>query len=203
MVILNQEMKYSKKYRNDDNDSDNESDDLDIKTHGNKIYFYNAITKKAILDLFVEIEKMNNRLSQESQLYNFVPFIELHIHSGGGDLYSGISAYDILKKNKIPIHTIIEGEACSAATLIALSGKKRYITENSMILVHQLRTWFSGKHNDLEDELKTSEKLMKSLKNIYKKHTHLTDARLNKIIEREEYLSSQECLQMGFVDEIY
>ena len=171
-------------------------------TIGNKIYFYDSITKKNILNLFQEVEKLNNKLKQESQLYGFEPYIELHIHSGGGDLFSGISAYDILKKNKIPIHTIIEGEACSAATLIALSGKKRYITQNSMILVHQLRTWFSGKHNELEDELKTSEKLMNSLKNVYKKHSKLTDKQLSKIIEREEYLTSQECLSMGFVDEI-
>tara|TARA_A100001015_G_C14970157_1_gene704749 strand:- start:589 stop:1179 length:591 start_codon:yes stop_codon:yes gene_type:complete len=183
-------------------ESDDEDEDQITTTIGNKIYFYDSITKKNILNLFQEVEKLNNKLKQESQLYGFEPYIELHIHSGGGDLFSGISAYDILKKNKIPIHTIIEGEACSAATLIALSGKKRYITQNSMILVHQLRTWFSGKHNELEDELKTSEKLMNSLKNVYKKHSKLTDKQLSKIIEREEYLTSQECLSMGFVDEI-
>lgn len=182
-------------------DSDDEDEQI-TTTIGNKIYFYDSITKKNILNLFQEIEKLNNKLKQESQLYSFEPYIELHIHSDGGDLFSGISAYDILKKNKIPIHTIIEGEACSAATLIALSGKKRYITQNSMILVHQLRTWFSGKHNELEDELKTSEKLMNSLKNVYKKHSTLTDKQLTKIIEREEYLTSHECLSMGFVDEI-
>ena len=109
---------------------------------------------------------------------------------------------DIIKKNTIPVHTIIEGEACSAATLIALAGTERYMTENSMILVHQLRTWFSGKHNELEDELKSADKMMKSLKAIYTKHTKLTQSELSKLIQREEYLTSHECLSKGFVDKI-
>lgn len=171
-------------------------------TYGNKIFFYDTITKKNILNLFIEVERLNNKLAQESQLYNFSPIIELHIHSSGGELYAGVSAYDRLKNNKIPIHTIIEGEACSAATLIALAGKKRYITENSMILIHQIRTWFSGKHNDLEDEMKTANKLMDNLIGIYTMHTNMKETKLQQIIRREEYLTAQECLKMGFVDEI-
>ena len=158
--------KSGSRYRNDDDDGDDNNDETITTTHGNKIYFYDHISKKSVLNLFIEVEKLTNKLTHESQLYGFEPIIELHIHSDGGDLYAGISAYDILQKNTIPIHTIIEGEACSAATLLALAGEKRYITEHSMILVHQLRTWFSGKHNDLQDELKTSDKLMKTLSNI-------------------------------------
>lgn len=187
------------KYLNEEEDDD---DEQITTTIGNKIYFYDRITKKNILNLFEELETLNNKLCQQSQLYGFVPYIELHIHSPGGDLFSGISAYDILKKNKIPIHTIVEGEACSAATLLALAGKKRYITENSMILVHQLRTWFAGKHNELQDEMKNADKMMTNLKGIYVKHTHLTQSQLSKLIQREEYLSAQECLEKGFVDAI-
>lgn len=183
--------------------SDDESDDEQITTTvGNKIYFYDSISKKNILNLFVEIERMNNKLTQESQLYTFEPHIELHIHSGGGELAAGLSAYDVLKRNKIPIHTIVEGEACSAATLLALAGKKRYITENSMVLIHQLRTCFAGKHNDLQDELKSTDKMMQNLETIYKAHTHLKQKQLSKIIQREEYLTAKECLDMGFVDSI-
>ena len=185
------------------NYSDDESDDEQITTTiGNKIYFYDSISKKNVLNLFVEIEKLNNKLSQESQLYTFEPHIELHIHSCGGELAAGLSVYDVLKRNKIPIHTIVEGEACSAATLLALAGKKRYITENSMLLIHQLRTCFSGKHNDLEDELKSTDKMMQNINTIYKAHTHLTTKQLSRIIQREEYLTAQECLDMGFVDSI-
>ena len=184
------------------NESDDDDDEQITTTFGNKIFFYDSISKKNILNLIIEVEKLNKNLQQEAQLYNFDPNIELHIHSGGGELYAGISAYDILKKNKIPIHTYIEGEACSAATLLAMAGKRRYITENSMILIHQLRTWFSGKHNELEDEMKTADKLMSSLINIYKRHTKITQKKLSQIIQREEHLTAQECLDMGFVDEI-
>ena len=135
-----------KTYRMDDEDEyeDESSTSSLTKVSGNKIFFYDKVSKESILNLFMEIECLNKTLSQESLLYGFTPHIELHIHSSGGDLFAGMSAYDRLKVNKIPIHTIIEGEVCSSATLIALSGKKRYVTENSMILIHQLSTLFSG-----------------------------------------------------------
>jgi len=191
--------KFQKKNTIEDEDID---DDQITTTFGNKIYFYDKINKKSILNLFIEIQKLTKELIENSYLYSFEPYIELHIHSDGGELYCGISAYDILKKNKIPIYTIIEGEACSAATLIALSGKKRFITKNSMILIHQLRTWFAGKHNELEDEMKTADKLMNSLTNIYSENTTMNPKKLKQLIQREEYLSANESLEYGFVDEI-
>ena len=104
-----------------ENDLGDDDDDEQITTTvGNKIYYYDSISKKNILNLIMELEEMNSKLTKESQLYSFEPYIELHIHSGGGELHAGLSAYDILKKNKIPIYTYIEGEACSAATLLAL-----------------------------------------------------------------------------------
>ena len=185
------------------NSLDEEEDDEQITSvYGNKIYFYDKINKKNILNLFVEIQKLTQKLIEHSYLYSFEPYIELHIHSDGGELYCGISAYDVLKKNKIPIHTIIEGEACSAATLMALSGKKRFITKNSMILIHQLRTWFAGKHAELEDEMKTADKLMNTLITIYSENITMNIKKLKQLIQREEYLTSNECLEYGFVDEI-
>ena len=192
----------NKRVNENDLGDDDDDDDQITTTVGNKIYYYDSISKKNILNLIMELEDMNSKLTKESQLYNFEPYIELHIHSCGGELHAGLSAYDILKKNKIPIYTYIEGEACSAATLLALAGKKRYITENSMILVHQLRTWFSGKHNELEDELKSADKMMNCLMKIYKDNTNLSNKRLEKLIKGEEYLNAQECLENGFVHEI-
>ena len=61
----------------------------------------------------------------------------------------------------IAVHTYIDGLIASAATFLFLAGKKRFMTENSNILIHQISTGFWGKFEDLKDEYKNTTELMK------------------------------------------
>ena len=64
----------------------------------------------------------------------FIP-IKLHLNSPGGEVKDAFVIVDIILKSEVPIYTIIEGESASAATLISVIGHKRYITENSNMLI--------------------------------------------------------------------
>ena len=52
--------------------------------------------------------------------------IELHIHSGGGDLFAGLAAIDTIQALKSPIHTYVQGSVASAASLMSICGTKRF-----------------------------------------------------------------------------
>ena len=82
-----------------------------------------------------------------------------------------MAAVDCIRNSKIPIYTIIEGRAASAATFMSIAGKKRYITENSVLLIHQLSSGMWGKMSELEDELENNKFFMEKIYSIYSKYT--------------------------------
>ena len=129
---------------------------LDINRMGNKIYFYEDIYKETVLPLIKEIQTLTYELQLQGSKYGFEPHIDLHIYSPGGDAFMGLSIYDFIKKNPVPIHTYIDGNIASAATFMFLAGQKRFMSPNATVLIHQVSTTFWGKFEDLKDEVKNT-----------------------------------------------
>ena len=152
--MITKKRKLNKKI-NDDSDDDgsiNNSTVL-INSISNHIYMYNDITTKSIFELNKQIQTIELGLSNLGK-YNFEDkAIYIHIHSTGGDLFAGLALVDIIKNSNIKIITIIEGYAASAATLGAVVGNKRLMTENSYMLIHQLSSSFWGKYAEVQDEM--------------------------------------------------
>ena len=106
-------------------------------TH-NRVYFYSGVTRPKILKLNKGIFNLNvNMLSKTIPLEYEPPPIKLHINSYGGSVFAGLSAVDYIKNSKIPIHTVIDGCAASAATLMSCVAERRYMHKNACMLVHQ------------------------------------------------------------------
>lgn len=84
---------------------------------------------------------------------------KIYINSIGGEIFAAIPLIDAIKNCTIPVHTYIEGIAASAASLIYMAGHKRFITKNSFMLIHELRTGVQGKYSEIMDE-KNCDKLM-------------------------------------------
>ena len=85
----------------------------------NRIYFYSGVTRPKVLKLNKFIFNLNiNMLSKTIPLEYEPPPIKLHINSYGGSVFAGLAALDYIKNSKVPVHTIIDGCAASAATLI-------------------------------------------------------------------------------------
>jgi len=84
---------------------------------GNEILYYGEITNEDILEFIEEFKKLEIKLlKQKAELMGYEPVIRIHICSGGGDLFAGLSAMNILEKSRVKVVTIAQGECCSAAT---------------------------------------------------------------------------------------
>ena len=95
-----------------------------------------------------------------------------HINSIGGDIIPALSMVDTIRNSKVSVHTIIEGECMSAATLISCVGKKRLMRRNSVVLIHQMRTSYWGKLDECKEDMKNNKKLTTILKDIYITNTN-------------------------------
>ena len=94
--------------------------------------------------------------------------------------------------------------AASAASLISMVGHKRFITKNSFMLIHELRSGIEGTYSDIMDEKENCDKLMNVIKRIYLERSagKLDSDILEKILKRDIILSADESLTYGLVDEI-
>ena len=175
-----------------------------VTVRDNDIYFYCSVNKKNIVKLITAIRDCTKRL-QHTQIDLGIDYlrINLHINSFGGSVFAALAAIDTIISNPIPIISIVEGGAASAATLISCVCHERKITPNSFMLVHQLSSGFWGKMEEIKDEFKNLKKLMKTLSKIYKEHTKIDesdDTTIKDLLKRDLWLSSKECLKYGMVD---
>ena len=129
---------------------------------------------------------LNINLANRSEAYRSVPpNIYLHINSFGGSVFAGFAAVDYIKKSHLPVHTVIDGCAASAATLMSVVGAKRLMHEHSFMLIHQLSSVLWGKYEEMKDDMKNNDMLMHKIKQIYVEHTKIPAKELDKILKRD------------------
>ena len=201
---MSKKYKFSSKrnYRNEEVEEEEEITN-EIKVENNDMYIYSEITRELALNFSIELKKLEKKLLCMSIQFDIpVPEIKIHINSEGGDLFAGLSMSDAIRVCKVPVTTIIEGEAASAATIISVVADKRMITKNSHMLIHQMSTGFWGKYNEFLDEMQNQKTLMDIMKKIYNEYTNITIKELNVCLKKDIYWTPEYCLNNGLVDEI-
>ena len=154
-----------RKIEKDDNNFRKNGDlkDENIHSTDNHIYFYSSVTKKSMFELNKEIRFVSQKMIDLGNKYEIdPPPIKLHINSNGGSIFAAMSCVDTIITCKVPIHSIVEGAAASAATLISVVCEERYIKPHSYMLIHQLSTVFWGKMHEFDDEMNNLKNLMRA-----------------------------------------
>lgn len=186
--------------------------DLNITRIGNHIYFYEEITEKAQLILVQYLQECQaeiyaNNVQSVLETGMLDEPIILHINSPGGHAHSGLALYDFIKTIKIPTVGVIEGFCASAATLLLLACKIRTMSPSSTFLMHQCSYSAMGQHSYMKDRTNSAEKLMQTLRKIYREETKIgegkseveRDAIIQNLLEHDIELTIDECRKMGIV----
>lgn len=171
---------------------------------GNQLYFYSDVTRDSIYALNRQIDELTKHLKFVQFCYNLPepPPIELFVSSEGGEVFSALSTVDKILNNPVPIHTHCEGIVASAATLISVVGKKRTISKNACMLVHQVSGGLWGNYQEFKDEMQNLDLIMKIIKNIYLAHTKFTIQNLEEMMKHDLCLEPTDCFKHGLVDRI-
>lgn len=174
------------------------------QVNGNEVYFYSQVDLESIYNLNRSLSDLEKHMliTQINLGLSEPPHVKLFINSDGGEIFSAFTTVDRIKSSKVPIHTYVEGICASAATLISVCGHKRLIGKNGVMLVHQLRSWCGGTHENFKDEVKNLDLLSEKVKKVYLQHTKLNANDLEEMLKHDIYLSATDCLNYGLVDEI-
>ena len=174
------------------------------QVNGNEIYFYSSVDIESIYNLNRSLSDLEKHMliTQINLGLTDPPHVKLFINSDGGEIFSAFTTVDRIKSSKVPVHTYVEGICASASTLISVCSHRRFIGKNGVMLVHQLRSWCGGTHENFKDEVKNLNLLSDKIKNIYLEHTKLNANDLDEMLKHDIYLSATDCLNYGLVDEI-
>ena len=181
------------------------NNDFDVvEFSGNRIFFYSGVSRPKVLKLNKAVINLNNNLRSRAISYGVSEPspIKLHINSYGGSVFAGLAAVDYIKKSPVPIETIIDGCAASAATLMSVVGAHRSMNRNACMLVHQLSGHMWGKFQEMQDDMQNSEMLMKKIKSIYREHTRIPEDKMDEILKHDIWWDAEQCLEYGLIDEI-
>ena len=169
----------------------------------NRIYFYSEVNRSKNLALNKSLVTISNTLHNRGNSLSTDPGrIYLHINSFGGSVFAGLSSVDYILNCKVPVTTVIDGCAASAATLMSIVGHHRTMHRHSFMLIHQISSAMWGKFEEMKDDMKNSELLMKTIIQLYEEHTRIPRSELGKILKHDLWWDAQTCLDYGLIDEI-
>lgn len=168
------------------------------------IYFYNEFNSNTNFKLNKDIKKIDKQINCfkiNNEIDVEIP-IRLHIQSYGGVVLSCFGSIDYIRSSTNPVHTYVDGYAASCGALMSIVGHKRFISENGWMLIHQISGGSWGTFENMKDNMKNFESLMKSLKDIFDKYCKIPKKELDDILQRDIWWDAETCLKYGLVDEI-
>ncbi len=130
--------------------------------------------------------------------------INIYINSPGGSVTAGMAIYDTMQFVKPDVTTICVGQAASMGALLLAAGAagKRYALPHSRILLHQPMGGFQGQASDIEIHAREILRLKQDLNIILEHHTKQNIKRLQKDTDRDFFMSSEEAVAYGVIDEV-
>lgn len=128
--------------------------------------------------------------------------IEVDINSPGGYVYAGSEIYTAIKAYIGVTTTKILSLAASAASIIAMAGKRVLISPTAQIMIHNVQSIAQGDYRDLQHEADVIKNYNDTIANAYRLKTGMDNAALLKMMGAETWMTAQQAKEKGFVDEI-
>jgi ATP-dependent Clp protease protease subunit len=130
--------------------------------------------------------------------------ISLYINSPGGIVTAGLSIYDTMQFIKPDVSTMCLGQAASMGSLLLAGGAKgkRYCLPHSRIMIHQPSGGFQGQATDIDIHAREILKIRERLNQIMSKHTGQPVERIERDMERDNFMDAAAALEYGLVDKV-
>ena len=168
-----------------------------------RIITLGEITNENICNAIEAIYEVNNE--DKSKEADKREPIKLILNSPGGEVYDGIGIVDVIEQSLTPIHIYVHGQAQSMGFAIATCGHYRYASKRTTFMYHEI-AWetHSEKLQFHEQEVKEGRRLWQLYDNIITTNTNIPIKTLELVRkqQKEWYMSAQEALKWGIIDEI-
>lgn len=128
--------------------------------------------------------------------------INVYINSNGGVVDTAIAINNALRRHKAKVTVNIDGIAASAATLITCAGDTVRMPKNALFMIHNPLTIAMGDSEEMRKQADVLEKYKNSIMETYLQKVNIDKEKLSELMDNESWLSAEEALKYGFIDEI-
>lgn len=128
--------------------------------------------------------------------------VVVNINSPGGDVFEGLSVYNLLRAHEGDVTVRVVGLAASAASVIAMAGDRIEIARAGFLMIHNTWVLAIGDRNDLTtvaEQLGAFDEVMAEL---YAVRSGLDAAEIGKMMDRETWISGKAAIEQGFADDL-
>ena len=127
--------------------------------------------------------------------------VKIRANSPGGEVFQGWAMYNAIKEHG-RCDMQIDGLAASMMTIIMLGCRKISASKNAMIMIHNPQMSNGGDSNRLVKDAEILDKIKSLILTSYSERTGISEEELSKMLDAETWLTAQEALEKGFIDEI-
>ena len=169
---------------------------------------YSRLLKDRIIFLSGEIDDVTANLVVAQMLFLEMEDpdkeINLYINSPGGSVTAGMAIYDTMQYLRCPVSTLCIGMAASMGAFLLTAGAKgmRRILPNAEVMIHQPLGGAQGQATDIAIHAEYIMKIKKKLNTILAQRTGQPLEKVEADTGRDHFLSAEEALAYGIVDEI-
>jgi len=128
--------------------------------------------------------------------------VEVHISSVGGSAFDAIAIYDLLKKYEGNVITYVDALAASAASIVAMGGKNVVMSKYALLMIHKPMVGTGGNADELLKDVQMLNIVQSRLAQIYMDKTGLDGVTVNSLINSVTWLSADQALDLGFIDQV-
>jgi len=163
--------------------------------------------KKAEITIYQEIGGYWDGVSakqfaEELKALGDIDEINLRMNSPGGEVFEGITIYNVLKQHKARVIVDIDGLAASIASVIVMAGDEIRMADNALMMIHDAWGFAMGTADDMRKTANTMDKVNGTIISTYAKRTSREEAEIVDMMHAETWMTAKEAKENGFIDEI-
>lgn len=128
--------------------------------------------------------------------------INVHINSYGGDVSEGLAIYNVLREHPATVHTICDGFACSAASVVFMAGDQRTMASASLLMIHNAWTIAMGNAKALRKTADDIETITQASIEAYKRNATISEEEIKALMDAETWILPKDAVAWGFATDI-
>lgn len=128
--------------------------------------------------------------------------IDLRINSPGGQVFDGLTIYNLLTQHKARIVTHIDGLAASIASVIAMAGDEIRIAVNAMMMIHNAAGMCAGTADEMRSTADLLDTVTGTIQGVYAKRSGVDAAQIGKMMDDETWMTAQQAVDCGLANKV-
>lgn len=178
-----------------------EKDELAADRHWHVYTFNKPVTESTVRECINQLTSWVRKAEEDESVE-----IEIIFNSPGGSIVDGFALYDYIRGLGVKGHKITTsalGMAASMAGILLQAGETRVMGRQSWLMIHEASFGAVGKIGEVEDTVEWVKKVQERILDIFAEKSTLSKAKIrNRWTRKDWWLSAEEALELGFIDEI-